>query len=702
MRFDSPVSVLRGIGPKLGRALAETGIECVADLLGYLPYRYEDRSLCRPLAALVPDTGPISVWARVAGVRLIRPRGGGVTVIEARLTDGSGNLTAVWFNQPYLARQLTPGRALWLFGVVSARRRGSGVEMVSPEWEVAEEGDRPRHMGRIVAMYRRVGPVSGRRLRMLVREALRLVDEGEDALPALLGGEADVPSLAQAYRDIHEPREIPVPPAFGGVEPPNPAVATAGCRRLALEELLARCVDLAMERRRRLDRRAVQVNITRALQERVRTFLPFSLTAAQRRVVREIADDLRQPHPMARLLQGDVGSGKTVIAALAALMVLEAGRQVAVLAPTEVLARQHFRTFSRWLSCLGHDPLLLVGETPERERRSLRSALARREPRLVVGTHALLEESVQVPALGLAIVDEQHRFGVEQWRSFLAKGPATHALMMTATPIPRTVALTVYGDLDVSRLDEMPAGRVPVKTVIRGMDAVPALVRFLVGETRQGGRVFWVMPAIEGDEERDRPGVEERASALRRALPGVVVAELHGRMDPGRRDEGLTGFARGDVSVLCATTVVEVGVDVPEATVMVVEQAHRFGLAQLHQLRGRVGRGTRASICVALVPADIPGVAMERLRLFAGTRDGFALAEADLALRGPGELAGLRQWGKPDFRFADLVWHQEELTLAQAVVSRAEAQGTLEALAGLLGVRGRGLGTSNSEWGGSQ
>ena len=692
--FDSPVTVLRGVGLALGRVLAEAGIERVVDLLGYLPYRYEDRSLCRPLEGLVPGTEPVSVWARVVGVRLYRPRGGGVPVVEADLADGSGSLTAVWFNQPYLARQLTPGRALWLFGLVSARRRGPGMEMASPEWEVAEGADLPRHMGRLVAMYRRIGPLSGRRLRTLIGAALRLVEAPEDPLPALLSPDTKVPSLLAAFNDLHQPREAPVPPAVEGAAPPHPAVATAGYRRLALDELLIRCVELAMRRRRRLNRRAVQVRITDALRQRARAFLPFPLTAAQRRVIGEIADDLQQPHPMARLLQGDVGSGKTVVAALAALIVLEADRQVVFLAPTEMLARQHFRTLSRWLSCVGHEPLLLVGETPDRERRPLRAALARGDARLVVGTHALLEESVQLPALGLAIVDEQHRFGVEQWGSFVAKGPAAHTLVMTATPIPRTVALTTYGDLDMSRLDEMPAGRVPVRTVIRRMDAVPALVRFLQSETRLGGRVYWVVPAIEGDEEQGRLGVEDRAASLRRDLPGTIVAEIHGRLDSVRREHVVAAFARGDVSVLCATTVVEVGVDVPEATVMVLEQAHRFGLAQLHQLRGRVGRGTRKSVCVALVPADITGIAMERLRLFSATLDGFALAEADLALRGPGELSGLRQWGRPEFRFADMVWHQEELALAQAVVSRADAQGNLEEIAGLPGLRGRGTGSS--------
>jgi ATP-dependent DNA helicase RecG len=424
--------------------------------------------------------------------------------------------------------------------------------------------------------------------------------------------------------------------------------------------------------------------ITEAIRDAARRLLPFKLTGAQRRVVGEIVADLQRPEPMARLLQGDVGSGKTVVATLAALVALEAGLQVAFLAPTELLAAQHHGTLSRLLAHTVHRPLLLSGSLSAKAKSGVRDRLAEGAPALVVGTHALLEQTVSLPRLGLVIIDEQHRFGVAQRQALVDKAEAPHVLVMTATPIPRSLALSVYGDLEVSTLDELPPGRTPVATVLRDDSARPKLFEFLRREVEQGGQVYWVFPLIEESEAISARAVATHVELVRQALPGVSVGVVHGRLAAAERDEVMAGFAGGQVSVLCATTVIEVGVDVPNASVMVIENAERFGLAQLHQLRGRVGRGRRRSVCALLTGTECPPESLQRLQLFASTNDGFRISEEDFRTRGPGELTGLRQWGRPELAVASLWIHQRELQAARDIARDADREGRLDELASLL------------------
>ncbi len=406
--------------------------------------------------------------------------------------------------------------------------------------------------------------------------------------------------------------------------------------------------------------------------------LPFRLTKAQRRVVREIANDMLGPHPMARLLQGDVGSGKTVVAALAMMVAARSGYQAALMAPTEILAEQHRRTLESLFALTPLRPVLLTAGVAPREARATRVALERGEVALVVGTHALLQETVGFARLGLVIVDEQHRFGAAQRQALLSKGAAPHLLVMTATPIPRSLALTLYGDLDLSILDELPPGRVPVRTELRPASARSRVLAFVRREISEGGRALLVYPLIEASDRVEAASIQDAVSQIRVELPGIALGLIHGRMARAEREDVFARFRSGAVQAVLATTVVEVGVDVPEASVIVIESAERFGLSQLHQLRGRVGRGTRPSWCILLIHPEAGADACRRLEIFCTTRDGFELAEADLVLRGPGELAGTRQWGPTGFRFADLVRDHDLVGEARRVAVELAARGELE------------------------
>jgi ATP-dependent DNA helicase RecG len=463
---------------------------------------------------------------------------------------------------------------------------------------------------------------------------------------------------------------------------------TPAHRRLAFEELLALALVLERERGRRHSQRAPICNITEEVRDSARRVLPFRLTEAQKRAIAEIVSDLQRTYPMARLLQGDVGSGKTIVAALSALVVLASGHQVALLAPTELLAQQHYSTLTGLLGPTLFRPELLIGSLAAAEKRRVRDCLADGSAHFVVGTHALLEDAVVFGRLGLAIIDEQHRFGVAQRQALIEKGEAPHLLVMTATPIPRSLALSLYGDLDFSVLDEMPPGRTPVRTAIRDDSARPKLAEFLRGEVAGGGQAYWVFPLIEESDKISARAVETHVRAVRQSLPGVRVGVVHGRTPAAEREATMAAFAAGEIGVLCATTVIEVGVDVPNASVMVIENAERFGLAQLHQLRGRVGRGRRRSFCALLAGPECSHEAKERLELLAATADGFRIAEEDFRLRGPGEFTGLRQWGRPEFHVASLWLHRRELEAARALAATAAASGQLEAVAAALSCPG--------------
>ncbi len=661
LELTASVETVRGIGPRRRDVLAESGIRTVEDLLLTLPFRYEDRSRFARIADLTPGDRA-TVTGRIAASVLRRTRIRGFTIFQARVEDDSGILTCLWYNQPYLKDLLKEGRNVVLFGEAVLPSRGRPVvQYQNPQVEILGEDPERVHTGRIVPIYRKLGDLSPRRLRGILHDLLRrLPREIPDPLPPDLSRRLEFPPRAEALREVHFPGPGTDP---GLLE----AGRTPSHRRLAFEELLALQVALAtareQRRRRMAPRLAPELESGRA-RERI---LPFRLTGAQEQALEEILRDLAGPSPMSRLLQGEVGSGKTAVALLGAVAVMEGGCQVALMVPTEILAEQHFRSAGRLLAPTRFRLALLTAGLPSEERRSTLAALAEGSVDLVVGTHALLQETVSFHRLGLVIVDEQHRFGVRQRALLQEKGGGhPHLLLMTATPIPRSLALAYYGDMDVSVLDELPPGRGAVRTVLRTGEDRERIYAFIRREAGEGRRTAIVYPLVRESKGRDLRSAAREAEALARGpLAGVPVGLLHGRMSPEERNRVMAHFTSGRIRVLVTTTVVEVGIDVPEASVMIVEHAERFGLAQLHQLRGRVGRGAAASWCVLIPGEAISAEAEARLRILAETPSGFELARKDLEMRGPGELRGLRQSGDPGLRVADLVRDEDLLEIAR-------------------------------------
>lgn len=686
LSLGDPLAAVAGVGARTATMLSGGGIRTVADLLWYLPYRWEDRAYPAPLKE-IKEGSVVTVCGQVVDLRVRRPRPR-LAVVEALVSDGETSLPVVWFNQPYMARYLTVGSRVWLHGTARPRRLG-GVELSSPEWERARDDGEAMHHGRIVPIYRRIGQMGSRRLRVLVAKVLAALDRtSPEPLAEFLPG-ATALSLPEALAETHFPTAPPGLDERRALLQHLAQRTTPAQRRLAQQELLGLAVSLEEARQRRLQQAAVACRVTDQIRARARTTLPFRLTQAQRRVLREIVADLQGAAPMARLLHGDVGSGKTVVAVLATLVVAECGAQVAIMAPTELLAQQHHATFTRLLAPTPHRPALLVGSLSEGEKRQVREGLSGGSIAVVVGTHALLQEATTFARLGLVVIDEQHRFGVAQRQHLVAKGEAPHLLVMTATPIPRSLALTLYGDLEVSVLDELPPGRSRIRTVVRDGGARDRVLEFVRREVSEGGQAYWVVPFIEDSENLSVRAIASHAREVERGLPGVSLGVLHGRMPAAERDQVMAAFLAGEVEVLCATTVVEVGVDVPRASVMVIENPERFGLAQLHQLRGRVGRGSRLSYCVLLLGEGCTPEARERLVRFASLSDGFAVAEEDFQQRGPGQFTGLRQWGRPDLVVADLRVHRRELDWARSVASEWAGRGQLDQLAALVGGLGR-------------
>jgi len=665
------------VGPSRARALSAAGLETVLDLLRHVPFRWEDRREVVPVAAAVAGRAA-TFRGRLSAIRRIRTRRRGFSLVRAVLTDGSGAIPVVWFNQPYLFQRLREGEEYLLHG---AGRDRSGLELVSP---TCEPLDRALHGARIAPVYPSLGPGLGpAMLRRLIATVLEDFAPAAvpEPLPAELLERHGLPRLGEALLALHRPQ--------GGVELLNERRSPAH-GRLIYEELLRLQVSLALLRARET---AAPRTLVYRVDDRLRTvargLLPFRLTAAQRRVLGEIVADLQGPHPMLRLLQGDVGSGKTLVAALALVVAMESGFQGAFMAPTELLAEQHYATLERLLGeryRLGLFTGVRGGRGNDPAR--LRERLAAGEIQLAVGTHALIQEGVEFRRLGLAVVDEQHRFGVRQRALLRRKGePAEQPdlLVMTATPIPRTLALTAWGDLAVSTLDELPPGRTPVATELFPARRRHAVYQRVREELAAGGRVFVVVPLIEESGGSAVASLAEAEERVRGELPGWPCAVLHGRLPTVERARVMQAFAIGEVRVLLATTVVEVGVDVPEAACMVIESAERFGLAQLHQLRGRVGRGARPSRCFAL-HGRLTAEARRRLAVFARTNDGFEIAEEDLKIRGPGDVLGTRQAGLPALRSArlpdDWEWLERARDDAREVLARLPAA-EIEALSGM-------------------
>ena len=634
----------------------EAGIRTVADFLLALPFRYEDRRRYASVASLEWER-PTTVLVHFQGVRSTRMRRG-LLRVEAVADDGTGAVRVVWHNRyPSFAKALAAeGRRAALFGAPVAGNRGE-MRIENPETELFDPGDEsdPLHSGRIVGIHHRVADIAPRQWRTLVRRAL------DELTPEFrsIGGPAA--RLRDALDEAHFPS--------------HPDSSKAALSELAREELLALAARIEDRRARLRDRAGRVLPAEQAIKQLARYVLPFPLTNAQKRAVREIADDLGSGRAMARLLQGDVGSGKTVVAGLAMLIAAKNGAQSALMAPTEILAEQHAESLASWLTAAGVRLGLLTGRVRGAGRQRLLAALAAGEIDALVGTHALVESPVRFGGLGLVVVDEQHRFGVAHRGRLFRKGsPSPHVLIMTATPIPRSLAWAVYGELDVSILDEKPPGRAQVTTRVREEEARDRVYAFAGQRAAANERVYVVVPAIE-EGPRAVAATRETADRISAALPSIPIGVLHGRMPPAERQAVLADFSAGRVPILVSTTVVEVGVDVPEATFMIVENAETFGLAQLHQLRGRVGRSHRRSWCALMVGKSATPEARRRLAVLEQTSDGFLIAEKDLEARGPGDLLGTRQSGLPPLRVADPFRDLARLPQARGEILAMRAEG---------------------------
>ncbi len=643
------VSALPGVGERRAALLKKLGVERVEDLLWRLPWRYEDRVATTPLGALRAGQ-EATVSGEVCAVDEIVTSRRRFRILQAVLRDPSGTVTLKWFNQPYLRRRLAPGQRLMCSGRVKATGGLLFPEMDNPHFEVMDAGEEASlHVGRVVPVYHETRGLTSRGLRVLVDRALTAVRGLDDCLPRSTRDRHGLMPISQALGAVH------FPPSDADLTQYNIGISAAH-RRLAFEELLLLELGLVARRRETArDTQGIAFQCAPSRLERFWTALPYVPTDAQRRVVQEVLRDMAVPRPMNRLIHGDVGCGKTLVAAAAIWMAVGDGYQAAVMAPTELLAEQHVRGLSALLGGLGARVAVMTSDLSRRDRRAVLDGLASGDLDCVVGTHALLQPGVRFARFGLAVVDEQHKFGVLQRSHLVRKGYHPDVLIMTATPIPRTLAMTVYGDLDVSVIDEMPAGRVPIETRWyrnRQRPAADAAVRRALASGRQ---VYVVAPRIDESDDGELRSVAELEAQLRARCPEARIGLLHGRLSRTEKDDAMGAFLARRIDVLVATTVVEVGIDVPNATVMVIEHADRFGLAQLHQLRGRIGRGVHASLCLLMSPDHVSDDAGRRLETMQEIRDGFLIAERDLAMRGPGEFLGTRQSGLPDLKVANLI-----------------------------------------------
>ena len=678
---DTAVQYLKGIGPRRSEELAAHGIRTVGDLLGYLPFRYEDRTQFRSIQSLAEGEW-VLIRGEVCGAGGFDTRRQGFSVFEMLVRDGKGSVRIKFFNQPYLRRIYVPGTRLVVYGQVKRDAYShNSLVLMNPECEILEEEQSgvSVHSGRVVPIYRRLGDLRTRSLRQIMYTSVSsLPPDLPDAVPAQICRQLRLLPKARAIQQIHFPKLKGSTPADRQKEMDllNAGISPAH-KRLIFEELFQLQVGIGMVRQNRVRHvKSRKFQLGETVRQAIKKILPFHPTDAQKRVLKEIANDMCSPHPMNRLLQGDVGSGKTIVAAQAAIIAVENGCQVAIMAPTEILAEQHYFYFRRLLAPLDYRIDLLKGSLSAKEKRQAYERIGTGETRIVIGTHALVQERVDFKNLSLAVIDEQHRFGVVQRNVLREKGDHPDVLVMTATPIPRSLALTLYGDLDVSIIDQLPPGRKPIQTLwyeekdrCRAFDEIRRTVA-------EGHQVYVVYPLVEESEKSDLRAATEMAGYLKsEVFPDLAIGLLHGRMKSAEKEETMAAFAAGKIHVLVSTTVIEVGVDVANATLMVIEHVERFGLAQLHQLRGRVGRGASQSACLMVGDVRNSPEARRRLEIMCETNDGFRIAEVDLELRGPGEIIGTRQSGVPAFKYANLVRDRRALEVA-----RDEAKRFLETL----------------------
>ncbi len=686
--LHTEVQFLKGIGPRVAETLAAKGIHTLEDLLYYLPFRYEDRINPRTIEQLKPGE-MASVIAEVRTSGLFKTRS--MPVFEMTAGQGRSKLKCLWFRGGYLEGKFKPGALVALYGKAEFSTFGrGGLQMLQPQFEIlhepaaegeaSTESEEQKHfesleVGRIVPIYEAAGKLNARWFRRTIRIALeQMPSEVSDAIPAAIRNRLGLIPRAEAFWHAHWPD---AGESFTGLQ----AARTPAHQRLIFEELFF--LELGLELKRRKAR--LQTGIGFEISDQVRTalkrVLPFHPTQAQKRVLKEIGEDMAHESPMRRLLQGDVGSGKTIVAFEAATVAIENGYQVAMMAPTEILATQHYLSARRILEPAGYRVVLLTGSLEQDRKRAIRSHVAQGHAQMVIGTHALLEDKVEFERLGLVIVDEQHRFGVLQRMKLMRKNSDVQpdVLVMTATPIPRTLALTLYGDLDVSVIDELPPGRTPVSTRVISDERADEVWEFVRKAVSGGQQAYVVYPVIE-EIEKDagvKAAVKMYDELRKKVFPELKLGLLHGRMGADEKDEIMRRFKGGELNILVATTVIEVGVDVANASVMVIEHAERFGLSQMHQLRGRIGRGRAKSYCVLMTGRKVSEEAQQRLDTMVATSDGFEIAEKDLELRGPGEFFGTKQAGMPSLRVANLIRDRKLLELAKAE-ARALLNGSSE------------------------
>ena len=654
---------VKGVGPARAQQLEAKGLLTVEDLLTYPPFRYEDRTNVKPIARLAPGE-MATVIAEVRSSRMVSFRRKNLGMFEATFMDNSpAKLMGKWFQAKYLEEILLAGRRVALFGKVEFDSYTGNLLMMHPDYEILsaddDDPDMALHTGRVVPVYEAAGRVTARLFRRIIHNILGSLAPLDDPLPPSLLDRLELPRRWAALQHLH------FPPQDADLRLLN-AFRSPAHYRMIFEEFFWLECGLTLKKNKARQVQGISFALTDAVRERIKQMLPFKPTGAQKRVLGEIAGDMAAPQPMSRLLQGDVGSGKTLVAAEAAIIAIENGYQVALIAPTEILATQHFFSLKSLFTKLGYYVGLLVGSMTAKEKKAMKSMLASGMAHIVVGTHAILEEDVGFQRLGLAIIDEQHRFGVMQRLKLMQKGDKPlDVLVMTATPIPRTLALTMYGDLDTSVIDELPPGRKPITTRHFPEDRLEMVWSFVKGEVEAGRQAYVVYPVIEESETAAMKAAEQAYEQLSKIVfPQFKIGLLHGKMKADDKQAVMEQFKRGELDLLVSTTVIEVGVDVPNATVMVIEQAERFGLAQLHQLRGRVGRGSEQSHCI-LVTGRLNEIGQERIRTMVESGDGFYIAEVDLKLRGPGEFFGTKQSGLPELRFGSIVRDQDILEVAR-------------------------------------
>jgi len=666
VNLDTEVRYIKGVGPSRAETLAAKGIRTVEDLLLYAPFRYEDRTNLKPISLLAPgEMATVIAVVESAGMAAFQRRQLGM--FEAVFSDASrAFLLGKWFHAAYLKDIIKPGQRIALYGKVELDSYTGDLLMHHPEFEILsgeeDEGDASLHVGRLTPIYESAGKITPRVFRRLLHNVLSSLGGVPDALPEGVRRRLKLLDRWSALQQVH------FPPPSEDLRLLNEFRSPAQIR-LIFEEFFWLELGLFLKRARTRLKTGIAFELSDRARRQIKRILPFRPTAAQKRVLAEIAADMASPHPMNRLLQGDVGSGKTVVAAQAGVIAVESGYQVAVLAPTEILAAQHYIYLKNLFAPLDYHVALLTGGGRSRAKAARKAEVAAGAAQVVVGTHALIEEDVEFARLGLAIVDEQHRFGVIQRLRLMKKGSHPDVLVMTATPIPRTLALTLYGDLDVSVIDELPPGRKPVITRHVEEDRVELVYGFLKKQVEAGRQAYVVYPVIEESETVALKAAQKMHRHLSEMVfPQLSVGLLHGRLRSEEKEKVMQSFKQGEIKILVSTTVIEVGVDVPNASVMVIEQAERFGLAQLHQLRGRVGRGPAQSYCI-LVTAKLNAIARERIRTLVESNDGFYIAEMDLKLRGPGEFFGTRQSGLPALHVANLLRDKELLELARSEAS---------------------------------